>query len=997
MSYYCPLMREPVHSYLVSIHPCVDHRFDTLISCEASNVSLILINPFMQLSLRSVVRSPYQHVYLRNYLLLFLMTLMGHQVIAQCNAPTASAQTITAQICPGTGSINVTSVTGGSGTYEYALYDQANTTVVKPYQNAALIANVTGGNTVYTLRIRSICSSPAGFSADFTKQVTVGGIYNQPIINNVTVTPSQCTNGTITVSASSGVAPLQYALVNSLNDPEPVGTPVRPKQSSAGFTALSAGTYFVRVYDACGSFATQSVTVSSFVGSNPFNGFSINYQPCDQFTGTLSYTSSKLIASPLNDLRVTYPDGSTATVGQLSALGNLNYLSFPIPIAKFGTVGSGAFPDNVGSWPKTFTFTFKDGCGNVFTYDKVFQKPCPPVVRLSATNQNPTCTTTDNRFTVGSDYSCPNYADFGYTLVNGTTDPIEYSLDGGMTWQFKNAQYGDLFATFPYNSSYNICIRYCGQVLCTTGTIPVRPAAVLSLFPVNNGACPGNRSILAQVYPGGGTATMISAPTGQPIVTSTPGQSATDYLFTNLIPGTYIIRYTSICGDIVDKTITIAGYTLNFTYTYSCSGDLNLAIQENPYTYASPTPNSQFRIVNSSGQVVATLTSFPYTFPASTINALPQGEYTIRLNQTGLTCYVEKPITISSSRLSLSQSLFTSACGSTGTVVAIAQGGAGYQYSLYENSTAGSPIAGPQAGNIFNNLDPNKTYVLAVTDNCGRGTNYTTSFSSAKPQIFASSQTMPCPGQSFQLSVNNTPGATYQWFKDNTAIAGATQNVLNFSSVQLTDAGTYKAQVSFGSCVVLTNTITLTPATCGGALPVSLVSFTASVLENKTVELAWITSLERNNQGFLIERSKDLKLFEKVGQVNEVAANSNALKTYRFVDTTPYAGTSYYRLSQTDLDGTTKVFPAVSVVVRQDAYGIFPNPVRDGQFTLNLDEPLTALVKLYTADGHAVSLHKAGSTASSLMLKAAQPLPVGVYVLTVAERGQLRQYRLVID
>lgn len=221
--------------------------------------------------------------------------------------------------------------------------------------------------------------------------------------------------------------------------------------------------------------------------------------------------------------------------------------------------------------------------------------------------------------------------------------------------------------------------------------------------------------------------------------------------------------------------------------------------------------------------------------------------------------------------------------------------------------------------------------------------------------------------------------------------------MLNFSSIQLSDAGTYKAQVSFGSCVVLTNTITLTPATCGGALPVSLVSFTAKVQPNKTVEMSWVTSMETNNKGFLIERSKDLNRFEKVGQVSEVTANSNALKTYRFVDATPYAGTSYYRLTQTDLSGKSTVYPVISVVVRSEAYGIFPNPVRDGQFTLNLDEPQTAVVKLYTADGRPVSLQKTGSTDSRLHLKAIQVLSAGVYVLTVEERGQRRQYRMVVN
>ncbi len=181
------------------------------------------------------------------------------------------------------------------------------------------------------------------------------------------------------------------------------------------------------------------------------------------------------------------------------------------------------------------------------------------------------------------------------------------------------------------------------------------------------------------------------------------------------------------------------------------------------------------------------------------------------------------------------------------------------------------------------------------------------------------------------------------------------------------------------------------------ALPVSLVSFTAKAQADQSVLLEWSTSWERSNNGYTLERSKDLITFDWVGQVRDVAGTSNSLNTYRLVDATPYSGTSYYRLSQVDLDGTRKVFPAISVVLRSDAYGIFPNPVKDGQFTLNLDEPLTAIVNLYSTDGRSVDLQKGATTAGSLHLKASQPLTAGVYLLRVEERGQLRQYRIVIN
>ncbi|WP_338876483.1 T9SS type A sorting domain-containing protein [Spirosoma sp. SC4-14] len=183
-----------------------------------------------------------------------------------------------------------------------------------------------------------------------------------------------------------------------------------------------------------------------------------------------------------------------------------------------------------------------------------------------------------------------------------------------------------------------------------------------------------------------------------------------------------------------------------------------------------------------------------------------------------------------------------------------------------------------------------------------------------------------------------------------------------------------------------------------GAMPVSLISFTAKALEDRTVQLDWVTSLETNNKGFLVERSKDLKTFEKAGEIGEVAANSNAKKYYTLIDQNPFAGTSYYRLTQIDLSGKRTTFPAVSVVVREGDYGVFPNPVIKGQqFILSLDEPETAVVKMFSSDGRSLPVQKAGVQSGSLLLRTTANLSAGLYIVTVEERGLSRQHRIVVE
>lgn len=183
---------------------------------------------------------------------------------------------------------------------------------------------------------------------------------------------------------------------------------------------------------------------------------------------------------------------------------------------------------------------------------------------------------------------------------------------------------------------------------------------------------------------------------------------------------------------------------------------------------------------------------------------------------------------------------------------------------------------------------------------------------------------------------------------------------------------------------------------CDTPLPVSLTSFTAKPLNNSSVQINWTTGMERSNDYFQLERSKDLIQFDAVIRIK--ASEGSQGSTYAFTDERPYAGTSYYRLRQVDLTGETSVFPAVSVVIRPDAYGVFPNPVvNDERFSLRLDEPQTANIHFFSADGRTLPIQKVGVESGNLVLKTAGKLSAGVYILTVEERGQTRKHRFVVE
>ncbi|QQS38197.1 MAG: T9SS type A sorting domain-containing protein [Ignavibacteriales bacterium] len=85
-------------------------------------------------------------------------------------------------------------------------------------------------------------------------------------------------------------------------------------------------------------------------------------------------------------------------------------------------------------------------------------------------------------------------------------------------------------------------------------------------------------------------------------------------------------------------------------------------------------------------------------------------------------------------------------------------------------------------------------------------------------------------------------------------------------------------------------------------VPVELTSFTSTVSGNKVV-LNWVTSTEKNNSGFDIERSADNISFTKVGFIPGYGTTTET-KSYSFTDQQISAGKYYYRLKQIDYDGT---------------------------------------------------------------------------------------------
>lgn len=99
-------------------------------------------------------------------------------------------------------------------------------------------------------------------------------------------------------------------------------------------------------------------------------------------------------------------------------------------------------------------------------------------------------------------------------------------------------------------------------------------------------------------------------------------------------------------------------------------------------------------------------------------------------------------------------------------------------------------------------------------------------------------------------------------------------------------------------------------------LPIELVQFDGDCRGDGTV-LSWTTWTETNNDFFTLERSLDGTNFEIVDIV-EGAGNSNQPLTYSVKDESPYSGTTYYRLKDTDFAGKSSYSDVIAVTCGDD-------------------------------------------------------------------------------
>jgi Secretion system C-terminal sorting domain len=193
---------------------------------------------------------------------------------------------------------------------------------------------------------------------------------------------------------------------------------------------------------------------------------------------------------------------------------------------------------------------------------------------------------------------------------------------------------------------------------------------------------------------------------------------------------------------------------------------------------------------------------------------------------------------------------------------------------------------------------------------------------------------LPSPAQPFShISATVSGGVTI----NSVTYTDPTHITLNISTVGASQgAKTITVINPDGQSITSSSILTIS-----GALPVSLISFTAKKINNN-VQLDWTTAQEQNNRGFEIQRCDDGNFAGSnttvIGFINGQGTTSSESR-YQFTDITPQTRKNYYRLKQIDFDNRSVYSEVRRVDFDNKAEPvIYPNPFSDRLFITNVPD-----------------------------------------------------------
>ncbi len=457
---------------------------------------------------------------------------------------------------------------------------------------------------------------------------------NGPEIDSVQTVNTDCglINGTLEAFVTGGALPLSYSIDNGTTN-----------QPASLFTGLVGGTYTVLVTDANGCFATASGQVVSNIAP-AIDSIAITDAICSNNTGALTIHVSNGTSS------ITYSIDNGTTSQPSNTFTGLTPGQYTILVADAGGCTSTALSDSI----------------------KFFNAP-------------------SLQFFQGiTDTYCGQSIGQIVIQSNGGTHPLQYSIDGGLTYQPSDS--------FPNLSSgsYTIVVLDANGCMDTrTANIDDNPGPTLSTTLIQPTCGQSNGSITAQVTANGVPPFLYNID---------GGTFTTNNTFNNLTQSTYtiIVEDSKSCRDTISVTLTPL---------------LGPSIDQVQITDATCGNNNGSLVITASGAVP------PFQYSADSgvnyqgsnvFNGLSPSNYTVFV-QDANGCTVSAQYTVSDldGPAIDSVGVVNSACGmNSGEVVLYTSGGTNPVIYSIDNINF-------QSSNTFSSLAP-ATYTFYIKDdnNC---------------------------------------------------------------------------------------------------------------------------------------------------------------------------------------------------------------------------------------------------------------------------------------
>ena len=171
-----------------------------------------------------------------------------------------------------------------------------------------------------------------------------------------------------------------------------------------------------------------------------------------------------------------------------------------------------------------------------------------------------------------------------------------------------------------------------------------------------------------------------------------------------------------------------------------------------------------------------------------------------------------------------------------------------------------------------------------------------------------------------------------------------------------------------------------------GVLPLELISFTA-FMQGSEVVVSWETLTELNNDYFSVAHSVNGIDWADLGEVRG-AGTTSVPQHYSFLHRVPSFGINYYKLVQTDYDGTMKETGITNVLnAGQHDLVVYPNP---SSGTTIIDTP---------GEGRITVIDLTGKTLVDMPCSTsnvAVDLPKGLHLVEFTLNGHTLQKRVLV-